>query len=77
MENFYTYANYEDAYCHQRWADCKKIGLYLLLKINDKWAKTLYKRLSKFTWDWQDSDEKKKEDAKLLLDVKIWIMINE
>ena len=52
MDLLYNYYNYEEAYFHMRYYECKKIGLYLLSKLNDSKAKELYKKLEKFEYDW-------------------------
>ena len=74
MNLLYNYFDYEEAYFHMRYYDCKKIGLYLLAKLKDKRAKELYKRLLKFEYDWMTFD---KTDADLLWDVKVWLMVND
>lgn len=76
----YKYADYEEAYYHGRIYECKEIGCYLLQKLKDKRAKKLLKELSKLEDKYwlndTSSQEELKHQAKVLLDVKIWLMIN-
>jgi len=51
MGLLYSYHDYEEAYYHLRYYECKKIGLYLLPKIKGKYSQQLYTRLEKFEYD--------------------------
>jgi len=69
----YTYNDYEEAYYKSQFTDCKKIGICLLSKMTDKYSKKLLKELKKFEWDWLNITKK---DYDLLLQVKLWLMVN-
>lgn len=73
MDLLYNYYDYEEAYFHMQYYKCKEIGLYLLAKLKDDRAKELYKKLKQFEYDWMTFD---KEDADLLWDIKVWLMVN-
>lgn len=68
----YNYFDYEEAYYHLRYTDCKKIGLYLLSQLQDKKSKELYKKLEKFEYDWI----KENNNSTILQEVKVWLMVN-
>ena len=70
----YSYYDYENAYYRAQYYKCKEIGLYLLSQLKDDRAKELYKQLEQFEYDWLHPTAK---DAKLLLDIKIWLMVNQ
>lgn len=73
----YSFADYEYAYYHLQWYRCKEIGLYLLSILKDKRAKKLKKQLSRIEYQWDLPQKKLEHIAKVLLDVKIWLMVNE
>ena len=71
MNKLYTYSDYEDAYYHMRYYDCKKIGLYLLSFNSDDKSKELYDKLSSYEYKLEN------QDSGILFDVKIWLMVNQ
>lgn len=71
MDELYTYHDYEEAYFHGRAYECKKVGLYLLSKLHDDYAKKLYKELKSVEYAWDLPQPKLDHLAKVLLDVKI------
>ncbi len=77
MNHLYSYYDYEEAYYHLQWYKCKEVGCYLLLLLKDKYAKKLYKQLVKLNWAWDLPQKEQERIAKLLLDVKIWLMVNQ
>jgi len=72
MDELYSFYDYEYSYTHSQWGKCKKIGIYLLSLINNDRARELKEKLSKV-----DIEIDNEENAKLLSDVKIWIMIHK
>ena len=72
----YTYKDYEDAYYSNNAYMCREIGTELLQKMGTKEAKKLLKKLISIDLDKNDEQELKKR-AKILLDVKLWLMVNE
>ena len=76
----YSYADYEEAYYHGRIDKCKQIGCYLLERKNDKRSKELLKELSKLEYKCWYNDNSSQEElnhqAKVLLEVKIWLMVS-
>ena len=69
----YSYYDYEEAYFKLQYYKCKEIGIYILSKQKDEYSKKLLKKLEKFEYDWLHPDTK---DAKLLWDIKVWLMVN-
>lgn len=45
MEKLYSFSQYEEAYAHMKYEECRKIGMYLLVHINDEKSKKLYNKL--------------------------------
>ena len=72
----YTYEDYEDAYCNNQVEKCQEIGNILLEKLNTKDAKQLIKKLNSINIE-DKSEHGRKDRAEILLDVKVWLMINE
>lgn len=77
MDRIYSYSDYEYAYYHCQWYKCIEIGKYLLPLIHNDRARELLKQLQKASYSWDMPEEKAKEFAQVLLDVKIWIMVHE
>jgi hypothetical protein len=77
MNRLYSYQDYERAYYHGDWYSCITIGCYLLSRIHNDRTKKLYKQLNKASYAWDAPQKELEEFAKLLSDVKIWIMVNE
>ena len=76
MDRLYSFYDYEQAYYKGQIARCKEIGCYLLKQINNKKAKQLYNKLSKVKYTWDVPKVEQKYIAKLLLDVKLWLMVH-
>ena len=72
----YTYKDYEEAYYKNQVVKCQEIGSILLQRLNDKEAKKLLKKLNSIDFI-KDTEEDRKKQAKILLDVKLWLMVNE
>jgi len=72
----YTYEDYDEAYCSNQVEKCQEIGNILLEKLNTKEAKQLIKRLNSINIE-DSSEQGRKDRAEILLDVKVWLMINE
>ena len=72
----YTYHDFELAYYSNRVYECKEIGLQLLERIKTKEAEKYHKKLEKVEWDWNLTQKEHKEIARLLSDIKIYLMVN-
>lgn len=70
MAILYHYHDFETAYYKYQYNNCIMIGLYLLEKFTDKYSRKLYFKLKNFNYNWQLSQTKKEEFAKLLQEVK-------
>ena len=70
----YSYFDFEEAYYKTQYNRCKEIGLYLLGQLRDPKSKELYRQLQQFKHDWMHPSP---EGTELLLEVKIWLMINQ
>lgn len=77
MERLYSFYDYEEAYYHMRYYDCKKIGLYLLSFIKNEKSKKLYNQLKQMEYSWDMPEREAKKLAQLLFDVKVWLMVHE
>ena len=69
----YSYYDYEEAYYNCDVYACKEIGCYLLSQMKDERSRDLYNKLNIIKYVYGDKDP---EVAKLLSDVKCWLMVN-